>query len=74
LSWIASVLAPEAVILGGGLAEAGDALLRPLAESVEAHLTFQPRPRLLRACLGDRAAALGSALLARDLVDPWSAQ
>jgi glucokinase len=74
LSWLASVLAPEAVILGGGLAEAGDALLRPLAERLGARLTFQPRPRLLRARLGDRAAALGSALLARGLLDPRSPQ
>lgn len=70
LSWLASVLAPEAIVIGGGLAEAGDALLVPLAERLDARLTFQPRPRLLRASLGDRAAALGSALLARGLAGP----
>jgi glucokinase len=68
LSWTCCVLAPDALILGGGLAEAGDELLTPLARRVEARLTFQSRPRHLRAALGDRAAALGSALLARDLL------
>jgi hypothetical protein len=64
LAWIASVLAPDAVLLGGGLAEAGDALIAPLG----ARLTFQRRPSLLKAPLGDRAASLGSALLAHDLL------
>lgn len=63
-AWITSVLAPEAIIVGGGLAEAGDELLEPLAERLETRLTFQRRPRLLKAALGDRAAGFGSALLA----------
>ena len=67
LWWIASVLAPDAVILGGGLSLAGARLLDPLAERLDARLTFQRRPRLLAAALGDRAAALGSALLAKEL-------
>lgn len=67
LSWTASVLAPDAVILGGGLSRAGARLLDPLAARLDARLTFQRRPRLLAAALGDRAAALGSALLAREL-------
>ena len=74
LAWSASVLAPDAVIVGGGLAEAGDELLRPLAERLDARLTFQPRPHLLRAALGDRAAALGSALLAHDILAHRSAR
>jgi len=69
LAWTASVLAPDAVVLGGGLAEAGDALIAPLAKRIDARLTFQRRPLLLKAALGDRAACLGSALLARDLLE-----
>jgi glucokinase len=68
VAWIASVLAPDAVLLGGGLAEAGDALITPLADRLDPRLTFQYRPQLLRAALGDRAASLGSALIARDLL------
>jgi glucokinase len=60
----ATLLAPEAVVVGGGLALAGDALLVPLAEAVEARTTFQRPPQLLGAELGDEAGCLGAALAA----------
>ncbi|GAA4730594.1 ROK family protein [Phytohabitans rumicis] len=56
----------EAVVLGGGLAEAGDALLEPLRGAVRERLTFQPEPALVRAALGDEAGCIGAALLALD--------
>jgi glucokinase len=59
-----TLLAPELVVIGGGLGEAGDLLLRPLAQALDARLTFQRRPRLVPAQLGDQASALGAALLA----------
>lgn len=59
-----TLLAPELVVVGGGLGEAGDLLLRPLAAALDARLTFQRRPRLAPAQLGDQASALGAALLA----------
>jgi glucokinase len=58
---------PEAVVVGGGLAEAGDALLVPLADALHARLTFHREPVLRRAALGDEAGCLGAALLALDL-------
>jgi glucokinase len=67
LARLAAVLAPEAIVLGGGLAQAGPALFEPLAERLEALLSFHRRPALLRARLGDDAGLLGSALAARDL-------
>jgi glucokinase len=60
----ATLLAPELVVVGGGLAGAGDVLLDPLADALDALLTFQRRPRLVPAELGDQAGALGAALLA----------
>jgi glucokinase len=60
----ATLLAPELVVVGGGLAGAGDVLLNPLADALDALLTFQRRPRLVPAELGDQAGALGAALLA----------
>jgi glucokinase len=66
LSWLAGVLAPETVIIGGGLSRAGDLLMTPLAERTEQRLTFQRRFRLLPAALGERAGCLGAALLALD--------
>jgi glucokinase len=62
-----AVLAPRLVVVGGGLAGAGDLLLRPLAGQLAARLS--PRsarmPRLAAAALGDQAGCLGAALLAR---------
>lgn len=59
---------PDMIVIGGGLAEAGAALLDPLAAALRGRLTFQTMPSLVRAALGDRAGCLGAALLAHDLV------
>jgi glucokinase len=58
----------DVVVLGGGLAEAGEALLAPLRTALRARLTFQREPQLVRATLGDQAGCLGAALLALPLV------
>ncbi|MCY0904610.1 ROK family protein [Arthrobacter sp. H14-L1] len=63
-----SILGTETVVLGGGLAEAGEALLVPLAERVESLLTFHRRPHLVAAELGQNSGLIGSALKARDLL------
>ncbi len=60
---------PEVVVIGGGLAEAGDALLAPLDAALAGKLTFQRRPAMVRAALGDEAGCLGAGLLALSLVD-----
>jgi glucokinase len=65
---LATLLGPEAVVLGGGLALAGDALRRPVDERLGGLLTFQRRPELLLAELGDEAGSLGAGLLANDLI------
>jgi glucokinase len=54
---------PDTIIIGGGLAESGAALLGPLDEAVRGRLTFQTMPALVKAELGDEAGCLGSALL-----------
>jgi len=58
---------PAVIVLGGGLAEAGEALLGPLREGVHARVTFHREPTITRAALGDEAGCLGAALLALDL-------
>jgi glucokinase len=68
LAWVASVLAPEVVVIGGGLSRAGEALFDPLAERIPRRLTFQRVPRLVPAALGERAGCIGAALLALDSV------
>lgn len=54
---------PDMIIIGGGLAEAGDDLLAPLTTAVHARLTFQTMPSVVRATLGDEAGCLGAALI-----------
>lgn len=59
---------PEVIVLGGGLAEAGDLLFTPLAEALASRRTFHRLPMLRRAELGDEAGCHGAALLAFDLM------
>ncbi|MFF0372596.1 ROK family protein [Micromonospora sp. NPDC005087] len=63
----ASLVAPELVVIGGGLSLAGDALLLPLTRRLHELLTIQRRPQLVPADLGDRAACLGAGLLAWEI-------
>lgn len=60
------------VVLGGGLAEAGEALLAPLRVALDARVTFHRLPALTRAELGDTAGCLGAALLALDSLEKKS--
>ncbi|MGC4818039.1 ROK family protein [Micromonospora sp. DT63] len=54
------------IVLGGGLAQAGDGLLGPLRAALHERMTFHREPRLVAAALGDEAGCLGAALLALD--------
>jgi glucokinase len=64
---LVAVLAPEAIVVGGGLAQAGPALFEPLGSQLAASLTFQRMPALLPARVGEDAGVLGAALMAREL-------
>ena len=61
----ATICAPRLIVVGGGLAECGDVLLAPLRTTLYDRLTFQRRPEIVKAGLGDRAGLLGAGLLAR---------
>ncbi|MFH9425856.1 ROK family protein [Streptomyces sp. NPDC017529] len=63
-----TLLDPHTLIIGGGLAEAGDTLFEPLREAVRARVTFQRLPLIVPAALGDAAGCLGAGLLAWDLL------
>ncbi|MEU4551502.1 ROK family protein [Micromonospora violae] len=56
------------IVLGGGLAQAGERLLTPLRAALHERLTFHREPQLVAAALGDEAGCLGAALLALDAV------
>ena len=58
-----NILDPEAVIIGGGIAQAGDALFTPLAEAL-AKIEWRPAGhavKLIPATLGEWAGAIGAA-------------
>ncbi|MGW3986877.1 ROK family protein [Streptomyces sp. NPDC004830] len=64
-----TLLDPRVLIVGGGLAEAGDTLFTPLREAIRSRITFQKEPSIVPAALGDAAGCLGAGLLAWDLLD-----
>ncbi|MFJ6667868.1 MULTISPECIES: ROK family protein [unclassified Streptomyces] len=63
-----TLLDPRTLIIGGGLAEAGEVLFQPLRDAVRRRVTFQKLPSIVPAALGDTAGCLGAGLLARDLL------
>ncbi|WP_369235114.1 ROK family protein [Streptomyces sp. R21] len=63
-----TLLDPRTLIIGGGLAEAGETLFTPLRAAVQRRVTFQKLPSIVPAALGDTAGCLGAGLLAWDLL------
>jgi len=63
-----TLLDPRTLIIGGGLAEAGETLFTPLRDAVRQRVTFQKLPSIVPAALGDTAGCLGAGLMAWDLL------
>ncbi|MEV0661223.1 ROK family protein [Actinomadura luteofluorescens] len=63
------LLDPGLVVMGGGLARAGDALLAPLESRLAARLKFRDPPRVLRTRLDDQAAVKGATILAQRVLN-----
>ncbi|MBS0202148.1 MAG: ROK family protein [Planctomycetes bacterium] len=63
---VVTVLHPDLVVLGGGVAELGDALLEPVRETVRRRVGMFPTDgvRIEKSQLGDRAGILGAIALA----------
>lgn len=64
LAWAIALTAPGSVVVGGGLARAGEVLLDPLRASLSYRLEDFPETPILQARLGTAAAAIGAARLA----------
>lgn len=67
---LAAVLDPERVVLGGGVARAGAALLEPLRSAVDSRLAWRSPPSFELSRLGTHAGLVGAALLGEDPADP----
>ncbi|MGY4719691.1 ROK family protein [Naumannella cuiyingiana] len=63
-----AVLGPELIVIGGGLAAAGPALLDPLTARLHGALSFHRRPAVVAAQLGPDAGLWGAAILGTDLL------
>ena len=65
---LAVLLDPACVVIGGGVIDAGEILLRPTRESLERSMPFagkHPYPQIIAAQLGNEAGLVGVADLAR---------
>ena len=65
---VVALLDPQAIIFGGGTAEAGEALIDPVRERVERELTM--RPALMRSVLGAEGQLHGAVFGALWELDP----
>jgi glucokinase len=68
LANLAAALDPGLFVIGGGVSDAGELLLRPAREAFRRTLTgrgFRPEPRIVKAALGPEAGLVGAADLAR---------
>jgi glucokinase len=71
LASLANVLDPEVIVIAGGLVELGPLLFDPLDESFVRHVeggVYRPKIPIVPAELGERAGAVGAAVLARGLL------
>lgn len=62
LEWATIVFAPETVVLGGGLARAGDDLLRPVAADITRRMGPERAPIVRLAAFGQEAGLVGGVL------------
>ena len=63
---LTNILSPETIVLGGGIAEAGDVLFEPLSEYVEEFewRTGGNKVEIVKAVYGDLAGTIGAASFA----------
>ncbi|NQV05061.1 ROK family protein [bacterium] len=65
---VVTFLGPDRIVIGGGIAAAGDAMLDPIRDAVWRHVTLVPERSIdiVRASLGPEAGAIGAALAASE--------
>jgi glucokinase len=71
LAGLANILDPECIVIAGGLVELGPLLFGPLREAFGRHIEgvdYRPPVTIVPAELGERAGAVGAAVLARNLL------
>lgn len=66
LATASMLMDPQAIIIGGGVSLAGDALIQPLRRELGRLVRLGTAPILVAAELGDRAGVIGAAVLAAE--------
>lgn len=66
--YMITMIAPEVISLGGGLARSGELLVNAINDGLDREITFQRRPQLRLAHHGAQAGSIGCALIALDLL------
>ena len=71
LASLSNILSPEIIIIGGGIAEAGDDLFKPLSEFMNQYewCPFGNKMKIVKAAYTDMAGAVGAACFARDITE-----
>ena len=70
LAGLSNILDPERIVIAGGLVELGPLLFNPLGEAFRRHIEgadYRPSVAIVPAQLGERAGAVGAAVLARTI-------
>ncbi|MFD0868861.1 ROK family protein [Paenibacillus residui] len=72
LAYAVTLLSPDVVIIGGGVASAGEKLLAPVRETLQASILpkYWSHLKIKTAQLGNDAGLIGSAAYARTKLDP----
>lgn len=64
LNSLTAVLDPSTIVIGGGLSQAGEALMTPLRMAMDSRFSWRRPPRLVRSRLGSHASLIGAAIIA----------
>jgi predicted NBD/HSP70 family sugar kinase len=70
VSYLVNVIDPQMIVLGGSVGTAGTALLEHVGKGLARHALFSEAVRVVQSSLGDRAALIGSVLLAMQIAVP----
>jgi glucokinase len=66
ITWLASTIAPEVVVLAGGLATSGDFLANALDEQLSEMIGIQLKPEIRLSTLGGNSGCIGAGLVAHN--------
>jgi glucokinase len=66
ITWLASTIAPEVVVLAGGLATAGPYLMQALGKELDEQIGIQLKPEIRVSTLGGNSGCIGAGLVAHN--------